>query len=1001
MRTCLQLIVLLLLINNLHAQSRRFTFRTISINEGLSQSSVVDIAIDQAGFIWLATQDGLNRFDGSEFISFQKNFDDITTPNGSKLGKIFFFGGNDGWLITRGGKLEKLNLYTQTFYAASAPGNRGQLPLDIKTVHHSDKETWIGTANVGLYIYRNGNPPVILNDTTANQSIAGKQVEQIYVDNKKNYWILTENGVSLLNQELKGTKNFPFRDLKNGIPCSAIDQDSMGTLWLGSFGNGLWFKDPAENFFKKFTGFNNENNLPADLVIETVLADSRGRIWIGTFGKGLYIIDPSTQTLYHEMYRKEDPYSIGFNDVLALREDKQGGIWIGTDGGGISYFDDRLANFATYSRNNIAASVPIEQVRAITTDLQQRAWIGTSNGGLTVMDQQPHVLPGLKKIGSLFSDSGGDIWVGTQEDGLKILGSHSFQVKKNYLGNETIWCMVESSDKKVWVGTRNSGLYLFDKTSGEQIHLQYPTLASNNIRTLTRVPGNKIYIGYEDKGIDLLDEATNQIDPRIAKPLEKLVDQNVVIRSTYFLYPYLWIGTFGNGLIGFDTRTEKIAIVTEQQGLPNNTIYGILSDTANALWLSTNKGLCYFRVPANLDQIDRANFSVYTSEDGIQANEFNTGAHYRSPEGKLFFGGINGFTVFDPSKLANKNITVPVVITRILSNNQPLAVDTLITYKKLLKLPYSKNSLSFNFAAIDLISADRMNYFYQLVGHDEDWIDAGTRNYAAYTNLPSGKYTFKIKALRNLSDAPGDITELVIYIEPPFWRRAWFILLCIVFVSAILLSIYRYRISQLIKLQKVRSRIATDLHDDIGSSLTNINILTELTRQNMQQQNEAVNFLDRISEEVNTFGQALDDIVWSINSNNDSLEQTVARMRRYAAEMLDSSLESYTIQFDEKFGARKLNMEQRRDFYLLFKEIINNIHKHSKAKHVDIRIWFDKSTLHMQVKDDGIGFDPAAPSTRNGIRNLYARAEKWDGEVKIDSRVGIGTNIQVAIPVIT
>src|SRR4029078_5164277 len=193
-------------------------------------------------------------------------------------------------------------------------------------------------------------------------------------------------------------------------------------------------------------------------------------------------------------------------------------------------------------------------------------------------------------------------------------------------------------------------------------------------------------------------------------------------------------------------KDNKIYSINDKQGLPNNTVYSILPDKQGSLWMSTNKGLCRFIVPDDLTKINRSNFSVFTAEDGLQSNEFNTGAYHIASDGRLFFGGINGLNIFHPDKLINQDQPIRVVLTSANVNNETLQEDSSITYKKALKFPYDKNSLSFNFAALDFISTARLNYYYQLVGYDNNWVEAGNRNYAAYTNLPAGKYLFQVKA---------------------------------------------------------------------------------------------------------------------------------------------------------------------------------------------------------------------------------------------------------------
>jgi signal transduction histidine kinase len=236
------------------------------------------------------------------------------------------------------------------------------------------------------------------------------------------------------------------------------------------------------------------------------------------------------------------------------------------------------------------------------------------------------------------------------------------------------------------------------------------------------------------------------------------------------------------------------------------------------------------------------------------------------------------------------------------------------------------------------------------------------------------------------------------FIATPFWRQWWFVSLGVLAVVIVFYALYRYRIRQLLRLQNVRNSIATDLHDDIGSSLSNISILSELSSKNILHPAKAREFLQRISEEVHTSSQAMDDIIWSVNTRNDSLQDTIARMRRYAAELFDNSDVNCHLQLDENTGNKKLSMEQRRDVYLIYKETLNNIHKHAQAKNVWITVDQGQNYLFMQLKDDGKGFNTNLITHRNGLKNLQSRVDKWNGKIKIDSKENKGTTIELKIP---
>ncbi|MBC7829638.1 MAG: ATP-binding protein [Chitinophagaceae bacterium] len=1007
------------------AQSGSVSFRNININEGLSQSSVVDIAADNAGFLWFATQDGLNRFDGKDFLVFKKNFDDITTTTGSTTGKLAVGNRNDLWIITSGGKLERMNLYDQTMIAV--PMLNGIRLPPVSCIYPDDDNLWIGTEMQGLFIYNLTTKNLLHYTTEADSPIKlnSNQIQEIFEDKQSRKWILTANGASVFNDIHSIDKtllNLPDNDQKKIISFSSMAEDSRNTLWMGTYGKGLFLRRKNDSAFHGFTGYNSVTKLPENLTIFSIMADQFNRIWIGTYGQGLFVISPDDESITHILSDKKNSLSLGYNDVLSIRQDKKGGIWIGTDGGGVSYYDRRLNNFTLFSTSNLPEDVSIEQIRSITVDKEGGIWVGTSNNGLTLLGPSDkyaetiHFLPykqsisNPERIVSLLTDEEGDIWVGTQGNGLLIIDPKTKKIKRQFypdstarlkIPDHTIWCMHAAANKNVWIGTRNAGLSLINKQTGiVKNYMYHPgsnnSVAENNVRKIISIDDTTLCIGYEKKGIQFFNTRQNRFFNIPA--LEASWQSEITVKTLYFNDHVLWIGTLGKGIITYNIKTKEVNFIAEEHGLTNHTIYGIVPDKNGSLWLSSNKGITRFMPPANLKLVNRSHFMVFSVEDGLQSNEFNTGAYYRSSKGLLYFGGIKGLNVFDPAKMFITNQPINTVIIHATINNQPFNGDTNIIYKKTLLLKHHNNSLSFNFAALDFVSANKLSYYYQLSNYEKTWINAGNRNYASYTNLPPGEYIFKVKASNDIESSKDPVTTLTIIIAPPFWKTWWFIVLCITAILGVLYGLYRYRINQLIELQQVRNRIATDLHDDIGSTLTNISILSELSRKNMQNQEQTKNFLNRISEEVYFSNQALDDIVWSINTSNDTLEQTVARMRRYAAEMFDGANISYTLHLDEQFEQYKLNMDQRRDCFLLFKEAINNIYKHAKAKNVSIKVSVERSQLHMEIRDDGKGFDTSTVTNRNGIKNMQSRITKRKGSIKIKSEEGKGTFTELRFP---
>jgi two-component sensor histidine kinase len=313
-------------------------------------------------------------------------------------------------------------------------------------------------------------------------------------------------------------------------------------------------------------------------------------------------------------------------------------------------------------------------------------------------------------------------------------------------------------------------------------------------------------------------------------------------------------------------------------------------------------------------------------------------------------------------------------------------------------LKYNQNRAGFDFSSPSFINEKQILYSYRLLGtQDTTWKKPGNVHNVSYASLQPGNYRFEVKTI-GWNGEWGGPANFEFIIRPPYWQTWWFYSLVGLIVLILFYAFYRYRIRQYMRLQKVRNRIASDLHDDIGSTLTNINMLSEISRKNLKEPREAEKFLHRITEEVTATSQALNDIIWSVNTRNDSMEETMARMRRYAAELFDNSSTNCHLNLDENLGGRKLNMEERRDVYLIYKESVNNIAKHASAKNVWIDAQWRNGKLQLKIKDDGKGFDDSVVTNRNGLKNIRSRTEKWKGTAFIKTAPGSGTLIEIIIP---
>ena len=995
-----------------YSQKSDFLFKNITIDDGLSQNSVIDIAQDSLGFMWFATQDGLNRFDGQNFKIFPRSFDDITNPESFRLGKLFVFG-EDLWMITRGGKLEVLNLTTEEIREIEQFGSDGGFLPQVRSILiEAEDQIWLGTENDGLYLV-DGDINIqrhFFKDDSEGQSLLSNRINQVFRDSRGALLILSDKGINELKQNQITT-------VLEGPMVNTITEDHLGNLFAGTQKKGIFVKSWQQKDFWQEDS-RGRSYFPTDISVKSVYVDDKTRLWIGTYGSGLFLIDRRYGEEFHFLPVKNDPYSVGFQDILSVFQDRKGGMWFGTDGGGISFYDESFNNFGLLSVNRVPEDIAVEQIRAITTDQEGVVWFGTSGNGYSNFDPSSSTFrsfdlypykPGLKnynRIVALHSDDSGDIRIGTHGNGTLLKDRKTGEIKKWFttdashgseqIPDNTIWTFLQEGPETVWAGSRFSGLFLIHKEKGVIKRFYDRGNVPDNVRALEKINDSILAVGYETKGVRLLNTRSGHSQPVLEKYFTEDLDR-VEVKCLYYLNGWLWIGTGGKGIVAVELNTGNVERFTEEDGLPNNMIYGILEEDSRSIWASTNRGLfrlTYKKINGKLG-IDKIN--SFDQSNGLQSNEFNTGAFHKGSNEMLYFGGIKGLNYFKADAIPDPREKINIVISEARVDNVPFQGDKSIIYEDHLKLRYQENSIAVNYQAINFGSPDRLNYTYKLEGYDEDWVEAGFRNYTAYTNLPPGDYMFRVKLADHvIDDAP--ITSLGISVATPFWQSWWFIFLLIFFILSILYGIYWVRIQQFLELQRVKDSISADLHDDLGSRLTTIHLLSALTRNKFQLGPELSGFLKNIDREVYASSEALDEIVWNIKMTEESLSDIIAKIRRYSSEALENANITYSIETSEDFEHFELNIQKRRELFLICKELVNNIRKHAGASKVDLRIITDNNKLYISVLDNGKGFNPLQKTHRNGISNLKKRVERWKGDVQITSEHEKGCLTEIWIP---
>ena len=446
-----------------------------------------------------------------------------------------------------------------------------------------------------------------------------------------------------------------------------------------------------------------------------------------------------------------------------------------------------------------------------------------------------------------------------------------------------------------------------------------------------------------------------------------------------------WIGTSGNGLIKFDRDKNKFISYGANENIDADVIYGILEDDQKNLWLSSSNGIYKF-------SYETGNTAHYDIQDGVQSLEFSGGAYYKAADGEMFFGGINGMNRFFPTLVKDNRFIPPVVITSIKVANNLVKGE-----KDKLILSYQENFITFEFATLAFSDPSDNYYSYMLEGIDEDWNNTSAKyRMANYTNLPPGEYVFKVKGANHDGLWNPKETKVYVLINPPFWRTWWFTGLAILLISAGIYYLGSMRSRNELAIEKLKTKLAADLHDNIGSGLTEISILSELAKKDVESYtNENVQSkLKNISEVARQLVDSMSDIVWVVNPRRDSLHDLLVRLKDSYSDILSSYGISFKIINLDKIERLPLSMEYRQNLYLIFKEGINNAIRHSKCKKMSLEANVRNNVLELTLLDDGIGLSLENIEYGNGMKNIEARSKNIGGKLKWKSSADSGTMIR-------
>ena len=936
------------------------------VQDGLPSARILEVLQTHDGYIWLATLDGLARFDG---VRFERFYDTDTPGLASNMIKCLLEDSRGRlWYGTQSGEIGWKD--AGGFHTLDL-SSLGHLDSVERLVETRDGTVWAATRHTLLPV-RNGVPGTLM------VRPENHDVWDICAQEKGGLWVLVDGG-DLFQVDAKTGK------ITLAIPGQSGQWRNITPARAG----GLWIRDGQ--CLRRWQGnawVEDRGVLDLEVTQDAVIHETRsGALLIGTSGQGLWLVEADGR-----QHKLDHTGGLSQDQVLSLCEDQEKNLWVGTVHG-LNRLSRRVVKMITPADN--------WQNRAVSTVAPAADggfWVGTEGAGRYRINRDGRVLEHPADDVwhpddcCILEDASGRIWIGMFGYGIWL--KDKTHALGRYLPNPTSGypnALFQDSHKAVWVGTTmGAARYGPGGTSPAQI-----LLTNSDVRCFAEAGDGTIWLGLQDGRLFGCDPLTRQTSQARSEFLRSGIHAlHCAANGT------LWIATQRNGLIYL--KSGRWGTLTHEQGLPDDSISDIRSDNAGNLWIGSASGI--FRISRKqleslyAGETKLVNCLQLGSGDGLGTWEIMGGYQpiaCHTADDRLWYVTSVGLATVDPQAIQPNELPPPVVIESVRADGKSIANETSppgpAGGKSIIRCPAGTRQLEIRYTALSFSAPKQVRFRYRLAAFDKRWIEAADQRVAYFSHLPPGKYLFEVTACNNHGVWSANGAQISFQVLPLFWQTAWFKLLVGLAAVAVLIFFYRIRLARLRALERLRQQIARDLHDEVGANLGSISLLTEVMEK-MPQPGDLAQIRSTADQTMDT----LRDLVWIINPSHEHLSDLIARLKQIAAIMLANL--NYEFAEMEEASNIKLSLELRRNIPPLFKEVLNNIRKHSRANHVSIRLYCLAGDLVLEVRDDGVGFDVARQKPGDGLKNFQNRAAEMRAELTVTSRPKYGTTVKLSAP---